>query len=98
MLGHSAPSHTARGLEQSLSCSRDAQKEKSCLQGEPPSSDGMLSLNRKKLIKRTYCDNHQSETRLIGLFRYGEMSIEEKDKISHRYRALEKLKTYLGQQ
>jgi len=27
---------------------------------------------------------------------YGEMTMEEKDKISHRYRALEKLRTYLN--
>lgn len=28
--------------------------------------------------------------------RYGEMTIEEKDKISHRYRALAKLRVYLN--
>jgi inosine/xanthosine triphosphate pyrophosphatase family protein len=28
--------------------------------------------------------------------RYGEMTVEEKEKISHRARALAKLRTYLG--
>ena len=90
--------HIARVQEQNLSSSKAGQTAASYLQGARRGSAGTLYSSRLVSIRRTYSMKRVESVweRLIEHSRYAEMTAEVKNKISHRYRALEKLQTYLG--
>ena len=97
MRGPCAHSRIARGQEQNPFSLKGGRTAASYLQGARRSSAGTQCSNLLVSIRRT-CSSKAGWgvwERLIGHRSYAEMSAEDKNKISHRYRALEKLQAYL---
>lgn len=95
-LGLCAPSLIALVPERNRFCSKAAPKDELCLHVGARISVGTQSLKRRIRGKRVYplfCFF------LMGIFictfSYAEMTPEDKNGLSHRYRALVKLKEYL---
>lgn len=86
--------HIALARARSLSCSKAGQMVRLCPHEGQPRLAGTRCSNQRALTRRESAVLFLVHTDTSN--RYAEMSKEEKNVISHRYRALDKLRTYLA--